>query len=73
MSARNRRFRSAAFSTVALSDSGRAKPEALVAGFSLAFWVAVGVAVVAFAATLVLLRRQDLRQLQPEPAAAGAH
>ena len=56
-----------------LLDSGRAKPEALVAGFSLAFWVAVGVAVVAFAATLVLLRRQDLRQLQPEPAAAGAH
>jgi EmrB/QacA subfamily drug resistance transporter len=53
-----------------LLASGTPRPEALVEGFSIAFWVAVGVAAAALAATLVLLRRQDLRVLQPEPARA---
>jgi EmrB/QacA subfamily drug resistance transporter len=54
-----------------LLGSGSSRPEALVGGFELAFWVAVGVAAAALGATLVLLRRRDLRAVRPEP--AGAH
>jgi EmrB/QacA subfamily drug resistance transporter len=56
-----------------LLGGGAPRPEALVDGFSLAFWVAVGVAAAALAATLVLLKRQDLRALTAEPAGAGAN
>jgi EmrB/QacA subfamily drug resistance transporter len=56
-----------------LVASGSSRTDALVSGFGLAFWVAVGFAAVALAATLVLLRRQDLRHVQPEAAAAAAH
>ena len=55
-----------------LLESGTARPEALVNGFGLAFWVAVGVAAAALAATLALLRRQDLRVLRAEPAGAAS-
>ena len=51
-----------------LLGSGSTRIDALVSGFGLAFWVAVGIAAVAFAATLALLRRQDLRQVQPAAA-----
>jgi EmrB/QacA subfamily drug resistance transporter len=53
-----------------LLDGGSSRPEALVGGFGLAFWVSVAVAAAAFATTLALLRRQDLRGLRPEPARA---
>jgi EmrB/QacA subfamily drug resistance transporter len=53
-----------------LLDSGSARVDALVSGFGLAFWVAVGIAAGAFAATLALLKRQDLRQLEAQPAAS---
>ena len=53
-----------------LLDAGTARPEALVDGFGLAFWVAVGVAAAALGATLALLKRQDLRALRPEPVGA---
>ncbi len=40
--------------------AGAAQPEALTSGFTLAFWVAVGFAVVSLVTTLVVLRRSDL-------------
>jgi MFS transporter len=49
-----------------LLKSGVAPPTALTDGFRLAFWVAVGIAVFAVAATLVVLKREDLR-LAAEP------
>jgi MFS family permease len=51
-----------------LLASGSTHVHALVGGFGLAFWVAVGIALGAFAATLVLLRRQDLRHVAGEAA-----
>ena len=42
------------------------QPQALVDGFSAAFWVAAAFAVVAIVLTLTVLRRQDLA----DPAAA---
>jgi EmrB/QacA subfamily drug resistance transporter len=56
-----------------LLAAGEPRPEAIVSGFSLAFWVAAGFAVVGLLATLVLLRREDLvgvAEEQPEPAKA---
>jgi EmrB/QacA subfamily drug resistance transporter len=44
-----------------LLDSGTPPPVALTEGFRLAFWVGVGFAVVGVLATLVVLRRDDLR------------
>ena len=55
--------------TTNLLDDGVAQPNALTSGFQLAFWVGVGFAVVALAATLVLLKRDDLR-LEAHPAGA---
>jgi len=40
--------------------AGTAPPEALTNGFTLAFWVAAGFAVVSLVTTLVVLRRRDL-------------
>jgi EmrB/QacA subfamily drug resistance transporter len=45
-----------------LLKTGVAPPSALTEGFQLAFWVAVGFAGLALATTLLVLRRQDLRQ-----------
>jgi EmrB/QacA subfamily drug resistance transporter len=49
-------------------ESGTSQPQALVDGFSVAFWVAAGFAVAAIAATLLTLRREDLAA----PPAEGA-
>ena len=56
-----------------LVDSGESRVEALVGGFSLAFWVAAAFAVVGLLTTLVVLKRDDLRTepvTEPEPAGA---
>jgi len=50
--------------------SGTPQGEALVEGFSLAFWVAAGFAVAALVATLVWLRREDLATAPSEAPAA---
>ncbi len=49
-----------------LLDDGAPRPEALVSGFSLAFWVAAAFSVVGLLTTLIVLKRDDLRT---EPAA----
>jgi len=52
---------------------GTAQPEALTSGFTLAFWVAVGFAVVSLATTLLVLRRRDLAAAPVgEPVPVGA-
>jgi EmrB/QacA subfamily drug resistance transporter len=43
--------------------------DALVSGYSIAFWVAVGFAAISLATTLLILKRQDL-VAEPEPAHA---
>jgi predicted MFS family arabinose efflux permease len=53
-----------------LVASGTPKLDALVSGFGFALWVGAGVALAAFAATLALLKRDDLRALEAEPAGA---
>jgi EmrB/QacA subfamily drug resistance transporter len=54
-----------------LLATGISHAEAATRGFSLAFWVGVGFALVGFAATLVLLKRDDLRLVVPAPASVG--
>jgi EmrB/QacA subfamily drug resistance transporter len=44
-----------------LLSSGASRPEALVSGFSLAFWVGAAFAVVGLMTTLIVLKRDDLR------------
>jgi EmrB/QacA subfamily drug resistance transporter len=44
-----------------LLSSGASRPEALVSGFSLAFWVGAAFAVVGLLTTLIVLKRDDLR------------
>jgi EmrB/QacA subfamily drug resistance transporter len=53
-----------------LLEQGVAQPQALTDGFSLAFWAAVGFAVVSLVTTLLVLRRDDLRAVEPHPAEA---
>lgn len=53
-----------------LLADGTAQPVAFTDGFSLAFWVAAGVAGLSLLATLLLLRRSDL-QTAPAGAVAG--
>jgi EmrB/QacA subfamily drug resistance transporter len=53
-----------------LLEEGVAQPLALTDGFSLAFWVGAGVAIVSVIATLVMLKREELGT---EPETAGAH
>jgi MFS family permease len=55
-----------------LLDAGASHPSALTQGFVLAFWVGAGIAASAVAATLLLLRREDLRVPGPEPATEAA-
>jgi EmrB/QacA subfamily drug resistance transporter len=54
-----------------LLEGGTPTPEALTDGFSLAFWVGVGFAVVGLLATILVLRREDLRGIGTELAAGG--
>jgi len=54
-------------------EAGTPQPEALTSGFTLAFWVAVGFAVVSLVTTLVVLRRRDLAAAPAgEPVPVGA-
>jgi EmrB/QacA subfamily drug resistance transporter len=55
--------------TTSLIEDGVSAPSALTSGFQLAFWVGVGFAVIAVAATLLMLKRDDLR-LEAQPASA---
>ncbi len=55
-----------------LLESGTPPPEAMTDGFSLAFWAGVGFAALSLLATLVMLRRDDLREVEPEPEPAPA-
>ena len=56
-----------------LLSSGVPHAEASTRGYSLAFWVGVGLALVGLAATLLLLKRDDLRvnAAEPQPVAVG--
>jgi sugar phosphate permease len=67
----------AATRTDTLVATGEPVPQALTSGFSLAFWVAAGFALVSLATTLVVIRREDVAQVdrrteeaQPVPAVA---
>jgi MFS family permease len=54
-------------------EAGTPQPEALTSGFTLAFWVAVGFAVLSLVTTLVVLRRRDLAAAPAgEPVPVGA-
>jgi predicted MFS family arabinose efflux permease len=53
-----------------LVADGVAKAEALTEGFSLAFWVGVGFALLGLVTTLVVLKRDDLRVITGEPVTA---
>jgi EmrB/QacA subfamily drug resistance transporter len=65
----------AVFSTVSttrtehLLKSGDDVKSALTSGFSLAFWVAVGFAIAGLAATLVMIRREELAAVPAEASA----
>ncbi len=67
----------AVFSTVSttrtehLTKQGDSLSSALTSGFSLAFWVAVGFAVAGLAATLVLIRREELAAVPVEATGLG--
>jgi MFS family permease len=51
---------------------GAPQPEALTSGFTLAFWVAAGFALVSLLTTLVVLRRRDLAEAPAgEPVPVG--
>jgi len=54
-----------------LLKTGVSHAEAATRGYSLAFWVGVGFALFGLAATLLLLKRDDLRVIVPQPAPAG--
>jgi EmrB/QacA subfamily drug resistance transporter len=64
----------ALFSTVAtnrtsdLLAEGESRAAALTSGFTLAFWVAVGFAVLALVATLTMIHREELGDVAAEPA-----
>jgi EmrB/QacA subfamily drug resistance transporter len=49
-----------------LLAQGESRAEALTGGFSLAFWVAVGFGAAALAATLVMIRREELAPVPTE-------
>jgi EmrB/QacA subfamily drug resistance transporter len=54
-----------------LLSAGVSHAEAATRGYSLAFWVGVGFALAGLAATLLLLKRDELRVVAPEPATLG--
>jgi hypothetical protein len=49
-----------------LLKAGRPFPEAFTSGQHWAFWVTVGIAVAALAATLALVRRDELATVEPQ-------
>jgi EmrB/QacA subfamily drug resistance transporter len=51
-----------------LIESGTPRPSALTQGFTLAFWVAAGVAVISLITTLFVLRSEDVGAAEPEAA-----
>jgi EmrB/QacA subfamily drug resistance transporter len=55
-----------------LLESGASQAQALTDGFSLAFWAGVGFAAVSLLTTLLVLRRKDLRAVEPQAAGAQA-
>jgi EmrB/QacA subfamily drug resistance transporter len=55
-----------------LLDGGTAQPEALTSGFSLAFWVAAGFALVSLVTTIAVLRQRDIPAIGAEPAPVPA-
>jgi hypothetical protein len=57
--------------TDGLLADGTGRAAALTDGFSLAFWVGVAIAAVSLLATLLVVRRRDLAQIDPELAPAG--
>jgi EmrB/QacA subfamily drug resistance transporter len=58
--------------TATLLESGTPRPEALVSGFSWAFWVAAGFAVASMITTLLVLKREELTVDElPAPVPAG--
>ncbi len=56
--------------TETVLEAGGEWSTALTAGFSLAFWVAIGFVAIALLATLLALRRDDLRDTAPRQPAA---
>jgi predicted MFS family arabinose efflux permease len=54
-----------------LIKTGVSHAQAATSGYSLAFWVGVGFALAGLLATLVLLKRDDLRVNAPEPVAVS--
>ena len=53
-----------------LTSQGKAFPDAFTSGSQWAFWVTVGISVVAFVATLVLVRASELAQVEGSAAVA---
>ncbi len=58
--------------TTSLLESGTARPEAMTSGFSLAFWVGAGFALISLVTTLVALKHEDLAAVDPHAAPAPA-
>jgi EmrB/QacA subfamily drug resistance transporter len=54
-----------------LQADGVQQVRALTEGFALAFWIGAGFALLGLLTTLVMLKRQDLRAIEPEPAGAS--
>ncbi len=58
--------------TTSLLESGTTRPEAMTSGFSLAFWVGAGFALISLVTTLVALKHEDLAAVDPHAAAVPA-
>jgi MFS family permease len=58
--------------TTSLLESGTARPEAMTSGFSLAFWVGAGFALISLVTTLVALKHEDLAAVDPHAAPVPA-
>jgi EmrB/QacA subfamily drug resistance transporter len=58
--------------TSSLLETGTAAPEALTSGFSLAFWVGAGFALVSLVTTLAVLKSDELKVPAAEPAPVPA-
>jgi predicted MFS family arabinose efflux permease len=55
-----------------LIDAGRPRLSALTSGFSLAFWVAMGFSLVALVTTILVLKREELAQVEGDEAPSPA-
>ncbi|MDQ3858984.1 MAG: MFS transporter [Actinomycetota bacterium] len=58
--------------TTSLLESGTTRPEAMTSGFSLAFWVGAGFALISLVTTLVALKHEDLAAVDPHAAPVPA-